>query len=57
VPFEPGKPSLIIAQTVKGKGVSFIENAINWHHHVPSDDELSRALVELDRAEHEFEVA
>lgn len=57
VPFEPGKPSLIIAQTVKGKGVSFIENAINWHHHVPSDDELARALVELDSAEHEFEVA
>jgi transketolase len=59
VPFESGKPSLIIAQTVKGKGISFIENAINWHHHVPSDDELISALVELDRAEHalEFEVA
>jgi transketolase len=57
VPFEPGKPSLIMAQTVKGKGVSFIENAIPWHHHVPSDDELARALVELEHAEHEFEVA
>jgi transketolase len=57
VPFEPGKPNLVIAQTVKGKGISFIENAVSWHHHVPTDDEMARAMVELDHAEHELEVA
>lgn len=57
VPFESGKPSLLIAQTIKGKGVSFIENAVNWHHHVPTDDELARALVELDAQAHDIEVA
>jgi transketolase len=51
LPFEPGKPNLVIANTVKGKGVSFIENALNWHHKVPSDDELARALAELEAAE------
>ncbi len=51
LPFAPGKPNLILARTVKGKGVSFIENALNWHHKVPSDDELARALAELDEAE------
>ena len=35
LPFEPGKPNLVLAQTVKGKGVSFIENTADWHHHVP----------------------
>ena len=48
IPFEPGKPSLVLAQTVKGKGVSFIENRVDWHHHVPSDAEFAQALVELD---------
>ena len=57
VPFEPGKPNLIIARTVKGRGVSFIENALNWHHKVPSADELERALRELAEAEHALEVA
>jgi transketolase len=32
VPFEPGKPSAIICHTVKGKGVSFAENNLKWHH-------------------------
>ena len=56
VPFEPGKPNLILAQTVKGKGVSFIENQIKWHHRVPTDDELARALAELEQAERELKV-
>ena len=56
VPFEQGKPSLLIAQTVKGKGVSFIENAVGWHHHVPTDDELARALDELDAQAETIEV-
>lgn len=57
VPFVPGKPNLILAHTVKGKGVSFIENALNWHHKVPSTEELARALEELDRAKTTLEVA
>jgi transketolase len=56
-PFEVGKPSLILAHTVKGKGVSFIENAVSWHHKVPTDEEMARALAELDAAERVLEVA
>jgi transketolase len=55
VPFETGKPNLIIANTVKGKGVSFIENQTNWHHKVPSEEQLTLALQELDRAEAKLE--
>lgn len=47
-PFEPDKPSMVIARTVKGKGVSFIENVAGWHHHVPSDEEFDTAMRELD---------
>ncbi|MCX6632774.1 MAG: transketolase [Candidatus Solibacter sp.] len=47
VPFEPGRPNCVIAGTVKGKGVSFIENRAEWHHHVPTDGELAAALEEL----------
>jgi transketolase len=52
-PFEAGKPSLIIARTTKGKGISFIEDQANWHHHVPTDDEYRQAMRELDQAEEE----
>ncbi|KAA3664626.1 MAG: transketolase [Chloroflexi bacterium] len=51
LPFEPGKPNLILAHTTKGKGISFIENQVSWHHHVPSDDEFAKAMLELDAAE------
>lgn len=51
LPFEAGKPNLVLAHTVKGKGVSFIENQINWHHHVPNDNEFATAMRELDAAE------
>lgn len=47
VPFQPGRPSGIIAHTVKGKGVSFMENRLAWHYLAPSDEELQRALAEL----------
>ena len=47
VPFEPGRPSCIIAHTIKGKGVSFMENELAWHYTPPNDDELRRALAEL----------
>ena len=50
-PPEPGKPTCIIANTTKGKGVSFMENMVKWHHGVPSDAELKQALAELDAAE------
>lgn len=42
-----GKPHVIIAHTVKGKGVSFIENSPPWHHKVPTDQEKELALSEL----------
>lgn len=50
LPFEPGKPSVIIAHTVKGKGVSFMENQLKWHHGVPDDKEYAQAQNELDQA-------
>jgi len=49
-PPERGKPTFIIANTVKGKGVSFMENVAKWHHGVPSEAELKQALGELDSA-------
>jgi transketolase len=51
VPFRPGKPSLVLAKSKKGKGVSFMENVAKWHHGVPSDDEFNRAIAELEAAE------
>ncbi len=50
-PFEQGKPSLILAHTTKGHGISFIEDAVDWHHHVPSDAEMNIAMNELNQAE------
>jgi len=50
VPFEEGKPSLVVARTVKGKGVSFMEDIPNWHHRVPTDEEFEWAIRELDQA-------
>jgi len=49
-PAEAGKPTCVIANTVKGRGVSFMENVAKWHHGVPSDAELKQALAELDLA-------
>ena len=42
-----GQPTMIIAHTIKGKGVSFMEGVIGWHGVAPNDDELERALKEL----------
>ena len=50
-----GKPTCIIANTVKGKGVSFMEDVAKWHHRVPSEQELKQALGELDSAEAKLE--
>lgn len=50
-PTAPGKPKLIMAHTVKGKGVSFMENQVGWHGKAPNAQELEAALKELeDRA-------
>jgi transketolase len=54
LPFAAGKPNLILAHTTKGKGISFIENQVGWHHHVPSDEEYVIAMNELDTAEKEW---
>ena len=42
-----GQPTCIVAQTVKGKGVSFMERDFNWHAKVPTDDHLATALAEI----------
>jgi len=47
VPVERGKPTAVIAHTVKGKGVSFMEGKVLWHYRPPSDQELALALEEL----------
>lgn len=44
------KPTVLIANTVKGKGVSFMEHVVKWHHGVPNDDEYQRAIAEVDAA-------
>jgi transketolase len=51
IPFEAGRPSCLIAHTVKGKGVSFMENKLLWHYKAPSDEELRQALAELEVVE------
>jgi len=50
LPFTEGKPNLVIAHTIKGKGVSYMENVIKWHHGVPSEKQYEDALSELDNA-------
>jgi transketolase len=49
VPFRAGAPSLLIARTLKGKGISFMENDPRWHHGVPDETQYDRAQRELDR--------
>ena len=46
-PAEAGKPTAVIAHTHKGRGVSFMEDQAGWHHRVPSDEELDKAIREL----------
>src|SRR5580658_10841311 len=48
LPLQKGKPSCLIANTVKGKGVSFAENQPAWHHGVPTKEQLATAAKELD---------
>lgn len=46
-----GKPTVIIGDTTKGFGVSFMENQASWHHRVPTDEEYRRAMEELSEKE------
>ena len=45
--FQSGKPTAIVATTVKGKGVSFMENAVGWHGSAPNDEQYETAIAEL----------
>ena len=49
-PWKTRKPSFLIAHTTKGKGVSFMENSVDWHYRSPSDAQLAEALGELNCA-------
>lgn len=51
---ETGKPTAIILKTVKGKGISFMENIAGWHGKAPNQEEYRRAVEELEKAEEEL---
>ena len=44
-------PKAIVANTIKGKGVSFMENSVAWHYKSPTDNELESALIEINNEE------
>lgn len=44
-----GKPTCIIAKTIKGKGVSFMENNVSWHGKAPSEEEYKKAIEEINK--------
>ena len=48
LPLVKGKPSVVIAHTTKGKGVSFMENQVGWHYRAPTKEEADKALKELE---------
>ena len=50
-----GKPTAIIAKTVKGKGVSYMENQVSWHGAAPKEEQYKIAMDELNKAEAELE--
>lgn len=54
-PTMPGKPKAILAHTVKGKGVSFMENQVGWHGKAPNDEQFAQAKAELEAAIKELE--
>ena len=49
-PWDAGKPCFLIAHTTKGKGVSFMENSVEWHYKSPNTEQLAQALEELNHA-------
>lgn len=44
-----GKPIMIVAHTIKGKGCSFMENKVEWHHRVPTDEEFKKFMQQTKR--------
>ena len=52
-----GKPFAVIAKTVKGKGVSFMENQVGWHGVAPNDEQYKQAMAELEQQLKETEEA
>jgi len=49
-PWASEKPSVLIAHTIKGKGVSFMQNKVEWHYKSPNTEELARAIEEIEAA-------
>jgi transketolase len=49
-PWRSGKPSVLIAHTIKGKGVSFMENKVEWHYKSPNAVQLKEAISQIDGA-------
>ena len=47
-----GKPAMLIAHTTKGKGVSFMENRVEWHYRNPTPELLAQAIAEIEEARH-----
>ena len=47
-PWHPGRPSVLIAHTTKGKGVSFMEGQVLWHYRNPDSEQLAAAIAELE---------
>ena len=52
-----GMPTCLVLHSVKGKGVSFMENNVGWHGKAPNDEEYAEAMAELDKIEAELEKA
>lgn len=50
IPFTQGKPNVILANTTKGKGISFMENSVLWHYRSPKGEEFEAAMKELEAA-------
>ena len=50
LPFKKGRPNCIICNTIKGKGVSFMENKVAWHYRSPQDERYKQAMKELINA-------
>ncbi len=50
-----GKPTMILAKTVKGKGVSYMENNVGWHGKAPNDEQMAQAAAELEATIKELE--
>lgn len=50
IDYNNGKPHLIVSNTTKGKGISFMENVASWHHGMPNEEQYRQAMMELNQA-------